>query len=316
MKSSKFSVPVINVGNLNMGGTGKTPHIEYLIRLLKDDYNVATLSMCFDKKEREFIIKYKKKKKKKIGDEPLQFYKKYGNQITVCVEADRVLGTMDLFNAHPDINVLLLDDAFQHRKIHAGVNILLTDYNDPYFKDFIIPVGNLRESRVGKKRADIVIVTKCPELNEAQKNNFIKRINPANHQHVFFSKINYGEVFDFRGNVVSIEGKNIILVTGIANADPLFQYLFSKANILKHFNFGDHHNFKPSQLEEIHNIFTKFAAQDPVIVTTEKDAMRLMSAQHQNSIKDYPWTYQSIEVQIDEKAAFDQLILDYVKKDN
>ena len=149
MKSSKFSAATINVGNLSMGGTGKSPHIEYLIRLLKDNHQVATLSRGFGRVERGFKIADDASTAATIGDEPLQFYKKFKSDITVSVEANRVLGAMDLFRQQPEINVLLLDDAYQHRAIHAGLNILLTDYSHPYYSDFILPVGNLRESKGG-----------------------------------------------------------------------------------------------------------------------------------------------------------------------
>jgi tetraacyldisaccharide 4'-kinase len=316
MKASKFGLAVINVGNLNMGGTGKTPHVEYLIRLLKDQYKVATLSRGFGRKVRGFIIADENSDAVQIGDEPLQYFKKYGSDIIVSVEADRVLGAMDLFRIHDDIDVLLLDDAFQHRKIDRGVNILCTTYTDPFFKDFILPVGNLRESRSGKKRADIIIVTKCPELNDNQRKNIIRKISQTENQAIFFSTIKYGEVTSFKGDQVKIKNRNLILVTGIANAQPLFEHLNKSGRIIKHFKFGDHHNFRASELDEIHNIFDKFADENPLIITTEKDAMRLMSAEHSKSLSKYFWAYQNIEVKIDEREKFENLILKYVKEDH
>ncbi|MBD3635853.1 MAG: tetraacyldisaccharide 4'-kinase [Crocinitomicaceae bacterium] len=317
MKSSKFGVPVINVGNLNMGGTGKTPHVEYLIRLLQDNHKVATLSRGFGRKQRGFIIADENSTAEQIGDEPLQYYRKFGDRVIVSVEADRVLGAMDLFREHEDIEVLLLDDAFQHRKIFAGVNILLTDYSDPYYKDFILPVGNLRESRSGKKRADIIIVTKCPQdLTEEDKTRMKLRIKPENHQKIFFSKIRYGDVVDFKGNQLSLDGKKVVVVTGIANPTPLIEKISANTEIIQHFKFGDHHKFKATELKEIHNLFNKFAHENSVIVTTEKDAMRLMSPELMECIKDYPWCYQRIEVKIDEEDAFNKLILNYVEENN
>ncbi|UKN02135.1 tetraacyldisaccharide 4'-kinase [Paracrocinitomix mangrovi] len=316
MKSSKFSIPVINVGNLSMGGTGKTPHVEYLIRLLKEDFKTATLSRGFGRKERGFIIADAKASANRIGDEPFQYYKKFKDDIVVSVEANRVLGAMDLFRIHPDINVLLLDDAYQHRSIYAGINILLTDYNHPFYKDFILPVGNLRESRLGKKRADIIIVTKCPSLSDGEKNKIKSKIKPTTHQQLFFSHIKYGDVCKFNGEKINLSGSKVILVTGIANAAPLKSYLESNAEVLHHFNFPDHHTFKESELEEIHNIFDKFAAESPLIVTTEKDAMRLLDKAFEKVIEKYPWCYQQIEIEIDNHQQFDELILKYVKENN
>ena len=316
MKSSKFSIPIISVGNLSMGGTGKTPHIEYLIRLLKDDYKVATLSRGFGRKVRGFQIANDESTAISIGDEPLQYYKKFGDDITVAVEVDRVLGAMDLFRQKDDTQALLLDDAYQHRSIHAGVNILLTDYSYPFYSDFILPVGNLRESRNGKNRADIIIVSKCPGITDSEKKPIIDQINPSKKQEVFFSKIVYGKVFNFDTSEQEVADKKIILVTGIAKANPLKELLAKKGILIKHFEFGDHHNFKASELDEIHKIFDKFAEEKPLIVTTEKDAMRLLNKEFEEKIAPYPWCYQSIEIEIDRKEEFDKMIKDYVKENN
>ena len=313
LKSSKFSLPVINVGNLNMGGTGKSPHVEYLIRLLKDQHRLATLSRGFGRTERGFQIGDRWSTAAQLGDEPLQFQKKFGNEITVAVEADRVLGALDLFTER-EIDVLLLDDAYQHRAIYAGLNILLTAYDDPFYKDVILPVGNLRESRIGKRRADIIIVTKCPEnISEEEKDRIVKRIKPGRHQKVFFSKIKYGDVLNFDGEFQKLSGQKIILVTGIANAQPLVDYLSKNHEIIKHFNFNDHHKFRAEEITGIHNIFDKFAAEKPLILTTEKDAMRLMTDEFLEMTENYPWFYQSIEVGIDRKEEFDKTVTSYVK---
>jgi len=316
MKSSKFSVPIISVGNLSMGGTGKTPHVEYLIRLLKDDYKVATLSRGFGRKVRGFQIADNKSTAISIGDEPLQYYKKFKDDITVSVEVDRVLGAMDLFRQKEDTQALLLDDAYQHRSIHAGVNILLTDYSYPFYSDYILPVGNLRESRTGKERADIIIVSKCPGLTESEKKPIISRINPSKNQEVFFSKIVYGKVFNFDSSEVDVKDKKIILVTGIAKANPLKEMLLKKCILIEHFEFSDHHNFKATELDEIHKLFDKFADENPLIITTEKDAMRLLNEEFEARIEKYSWCYQSIEIEIDRKDEFDKLIKDYVKENN
>jgi len=314
MKSSKFDAATINVGNLSMGGTGKSPHIEYLIRLLKEEYSVATLSRGFGRTERGFKIADDSSTAKDIGDEPLQFYKKYGSEIKVSVEANRVLGAMDLFYNHPEINVLLLDDAYQHRAIHSDLNILLTDYNHPFYSDFILPVGNLRESRSGKKRADLILVTKCPELNDQEKKSIVERIGPSEKQKVFFSEIKYASLVPFETSAKPTE--NYILVTGIANANPLVDHLNSKGKILHHFKYNDHHKFRVDELTEIHNLFDKFVEEKPVIITTEKDAMRIHCDEFSEVLKNKPWFYQPIEVVIDKKEVFDKAILEYVKENN
>lgn len=316
MKSSKFGIPIINVGNLSMGGTGKTPHVEHLIRLLKDDFKVATLSRGFGRVKRGFQIASDYSTALDIGDEPLQYYSKYGNQIKVAVDAERVLGAMDLFREHDDIQVLLLDDAYQHRKIHASFNILLTDYAHPFYKDLILPVGNLRESRSGKARADVIIVTKCPDLTASKKQELKDKIKAASHQKIFFSSINYGAVLDFSGNETSIISRNVILVTGIADAHPLIDELNSQVKIIKHFQFNDHHKFTKIEVQEIHKLFDKFATENPVILTTEKDAMRLKSQEFDSMVSQYPWLFQTIEVKIEEEENFNQLILKHVKENN
>lgn len=314
MKSSKFSVATINVGNLSMGGTGKSPHIEYLIRLLKDTNKVATLSRGFGRTERGFILADETATARSIGDEPLQFYTKYGEDIKVAVEADRVLGAMDLFRIHPEIDTLLLDDAYQHRAIHAGLNILLTDYNAPFYKDFILPVGNLREVKSGKNRADIIIVTKCPELSNTEKKVIISKLKLNDNQDVFFSKIKYGALFDLKTKKpLQLASQPVILVTGIANPSPLIDFIKTNSTILHHFKFNDHHKFSLKELEGIHDIFNKFTAQNPLIITTEKDAMRLMAKDFEAEIATYPWCYQSIEVELDRSAEFDKRIQAYVK---
>jgi tetraacyldisaccharide 4'-kinase len=299
-----------------MGGTGKTPHVEYIVRILKGSNKVATLSRGFGRKERGFIIADDDSTANQIGDEPLQFYKKYGDEVVVSVEADRVLGAMDLFRIHPEIEVLLLDDAFQHQAIKPSLNILLTDYHRPFFNDFILPVGNLRESRAGKKRADIIIVTKCPALSAEKKSNIVKNISPSSTQTVFFSSLKYTSLKSFLGEDVELKGREVILVSGIANATRLVQKLSTTNNIIKHFEFGDHHKFKVSELREIHNIFDKFAERNPLIITTEKDAMRLISDNDLNEIEKYPWCYQSIEVELDRKEEFEKLITNHVKENN
>jgi len=316
-RSFKFSIPIINVGNLSMGGTGKTPHIEYLIRLLKDNHHLATLSRGFGRKERGFIIADKKSNAEQIGDEPLQFYKKYGNDITVCVEADRVKGVMDLCYQKEEIDLVLLDDAYQHQAIKPGFNILLTDFNQPFYKDFILPVGDLRELRKNKKRADVIVMTKCPDFDSIDKTKIINQIKPLPHQEVYFSKIVYNQtltpVLDEELPINPLN-KYAVLVTGIANPNPLIDFISKRFKILKHVKFSDHYQFKETDIDDIHNLLVKFDEFSPIIITTEKDAMRLIGNDLEQRIKNNPWFYQGIEIEIDRKKEFDNKILDYVQK--
>ena len=313
-RSTKFSVPIINVGNLSMGGTGKTPHVEYLIRLLKKDRNVVTLSRGFGRKTQGFRLAGDKDSAKTIGDEPYQYFKKFGNEINVAVDAKRVLGVVDIMRNLPETNTILLDDAFQHRAISPGFNILLTTHDQPFSSDFILPVGNLREFRNGKNRADAVIITKCPSLG-LDKTSWKNKLGLKADTPVFFSEINYGEIKPLTEK--SFKPQNIILVTGIAKSEPLKTELAKSHKILHHFNFNDHHNFSVKDIESIHNLFGKFAdAENVAIVTTEKDAMRLLGDETKDLIKDYPWYFQEISVEIDNPTEFNQLIETYVKENN
>jgi len=314
-RSFKFSIPVINIGNLSVGGTGKTPHTEYLIKLLKDSHQLATLSRGYGRKEFGFKIADEKTTSRQIGDEPLQFYKKFGTDITVAVESDRVKGVMDICYEKEATDLVLLDDAFQHRSIQPGFNILLTDYSRPFCSDYVLPVGDLRELRRGKDRADIIVMTKCSDFESLNKIELTKKINPTKHQSVFFSKVVYGDVYELNTfKVTDNAKKNIILVTGIAKPNPLLNYLKKSYNVLEHCKFTDHYRFKEKDIDDISNLLIKFAELDPIIITTEKDAMRLIGCKYETKVKQQPWFYQTITVELDDKEKFDKLILDYVQE--
>ncbi|KAA5824136.1 tetraacyldisaccharide 4'-kinase [Algibacter amylolyticus] len=300
-KSKSYKLPVICVGNLSAGGTGKTPMIEYLIRLLKDDFKVATLSRGYKRKTEGFQLANTAATADTIGDEPFQFYTKFKDSILVAVDADRKHGIEILQNEKPD--VILLDDAYQHRKVSAGFNVLLSTYANPFFKDIVLPTGNLREPRSGSKRADVIIVTKCPKgLNASEKSNIVKRISPETHQHVFFSTIDYAKSVIAADKTEYIE--NLVpftLVTGIANAKPLVNYLNEKNLKFEHLNFKDHYNFTLNDIENL--------AQKEVIVTTEKDYMRL---KQYDSLKEKLF-YLPIAVNIDDADKLNTLIKAFVK---
>ncbi|MFG6686376.1 tetraacyldisaccharide 4'-kinase [Mariniflexile sp. HNIBRBA6329] len=300
-KSKSYDFPVICVGNLSVGGTGKTPMIEYLIRLLKDDCKVATLSRGYKRKTKGFQLANEFSTAESLGDEPFQFYNKFKNDILVAVDSDRINGINELKKLENPPNVVLLDDAFQHRKVKAGLNILLTTYHNPYFSDFVLPTGNLREPRSGAKRADIIIVTKCPNsLGEAEKREFVKQISPKENQHVFFSSISYSEFIFSSENKRKLDTEtNFTLVTGIANASPLVSFLNEKNLKFEHLNFKDHHEFSAQDILALE--------KKELIVTTEKDFMRLK--QHE-ALKTKLF-YLPITVAIDKEIEINKLIKDF-----
>ncbi|MFK8046335.1 MAG: tetraacyldisaccharide 4'-kinase [Crocinitomicaceae bacterium] len=317
-RSLSFSLPIINVGNLSMGGTGKSPHTEYLVKLLKNNYNVATLSRGYGRKVYGFQIADANSSAHSIGDEPFQFFRKFGKEIIVAVDADRVNGVTEICYQKPETDVVLLDDAYQHRNIKPGLNILLTDYSNPFFTDYILPVGNLREAKTGKNRADIVVVTKCPsDFKKAEGSITRKTLKLTANQKVFYSRIVYGEIKSLTNfNILSKTKKNIVLVTGIAKAEPLRCHLAKTHNICKHFEFADHYRFKKKDIVEIHDILIKFANDNPVVVTTEKDAMRLLNEDLLASLVEMPWFYQEISVEFNKPKEFKEIIEKYVQENS
>ncbi|AXP79872.1 Tetraacyldisaccharide 4'-kinase [Mariniflexile rhizosphaerae] len=300
-KSISYSFPVICVGNLSVGGTGKTPMIEYLIDLLKDDCKVATLSRGYKRRTKGFQLANEFSTAESIGDEPFQFYNKFKNDILVAVDADRAHGIKQLKQLDNAPKVILLDDAFQHRKVKAGLNILLTTYSNPYFSDYVLPTGNLREPRSGAKRADIIVVTKCPDnfSSEAQS-DFLKKIAPEVYQQVFFSSINYSNDIISSASKKSLDVvTNFTLVTGIANANPLVEFLNKKGLQFEHLNFKDHYEFTQQDILALE--------KKELILTTEKDFMRLK--QHE-TLKDKLF-YLPITVTISNAPILNKLIKDF-----
>jgi tetraacyldisaccharide 4'-kinase len=276
-KATEFEVSTIVVGNLSVGGTGKTPQIEYLIRLLSSEYNVAVLSRGYKRKEKGFILANKESNANKIGDEPFQYYKKFKN-IQVAVDENRVHGIHKLLELDPKPEVILLDDAFQHRKVKGGLNIMLTAFDKLYMNDLILPAGNLRESRRGANRADIIVVTKCPSgLKKSVKSNIINKIKPNKNQEVYFSTIDYDEEVKGASEIQlnDLKNYNVLLVTGIANASPLVSYLESLKVNFKHLKYTDHHHFTRQELEDIKNQFKSIESNNKIILTTEKDYVRI-----------------------------------------
>lgn len=277
-KSTSFDIPVIIVGNLSVGGTGKSPQIEYLIRLLKDTHKVAVLSRGYKRKTKGFQIVNTSHKAIDVGDEPLQFFKKFGKEVTIAVDADRTSGIQQLLNLKTSPEVVLLDDAYQHRKVKGSTYILLTKFTDLYVNDFMLPTGNLRESRRGAKRAAIIIVTKCPEnLSEVAKEKIKTKINLSKNQQLFFTTISYDE--NLKGaeselTIADLKHKDVLLVTGIANPDSLLSFLSEDLIKYKHLAYPDHYNFTDNDIIKIKSE-SETISSETVILTTEKDYMRL-----------------------------------------
>ncbi len=280
-KSEQFDIPVIAVGNLSVGGTGKTPQVEYLIRLLQEDKKVAVLSRGYKRKTNGFVLIDEEHNAEDVGDEPLQFFKKFP-KISVAVDANRVNGIQQLQKkVQPDI--ILLDDAFQHRKVKAGFYVLLTKYGDLYSNDFILPAGNLRESRRGAKRADVIVVTKCPpNISQSEQEKIEKKLKAQSNQHVFFSYIGYEENTKGVREIALDELKNyeVLLITGIANPTPLLDFLEEKQCNIQHLKFPDHHNFDSHEIKKIQAAFERISSEKKILLTTEKDYMRLSGRMH------------------------------------
>lgn len=287
-RSVSFNFPIICVGNLSVGGTGKTPMVEYLVRLLMDEYNVATMSRGYKRKTKGFAIADESTTALDIGDEPMQFYNKFPD-ITVSVAEERLVSIPQLLHDKPQTRVIILDDAFQHRQVKAGLNILLTEYRDLFTRDFILPAGNLRDHKSSYKRAEIVIVTKCKShLTEEEKNKIIKEIAPQEEQQIFFTKIEYGSPY----HLFSKEEKfltpdtNVLLVCGIANPKPIKEVLNTYVATYDMMRYRDHHIFSIDDLKEIMEQFKQMAMDNKIILTTEKDGVRL--AKFENELRDLP----------------------------
>jgi tetraacyldisaccharide 4'-kinase len=274
--SIEFMVPVISVGNLSVGGTGKTPHVEYLIKLLQYRFQAATMSRGYKRRTQGFLLADENTNALRIGDEPMQYHMKFPD-LVVSVAEERITGIPRLLQQRPNVDVVLLDDAYQHRSVKPGVNILITDFAKPFYKDHILPLGTLRESRKAYKRANIIVVSKCPNnLSSHQASEIEKKIAPKQDQKIFFSKIDYQQPFDFHTKeAVSLTGKNIILVCCIAKPETLVSYLRSIANDVHPITYPDHHYFLSRDMEEIKAAYNNWNVQNKIIVTTEKDAARL-----------------------------------------
>ena len=305
IKSHQFNIPIISIGNLVLGGSGKTPSIEYLVRLLSNNYKVAVLSRGYGRKSTGFILADSNSDAGIIGDESMQYYRKFKN-IIVSGDSNRVRGINKLIKLNSKPEIVLLDDAYQHRRVKPGMSILLTKFNDLYSEDNIFPLGNLRESKRNANRADVIIVTKCDKnINKDQKRHIIQKLNIGDNQKIYFSSIKYSKmVYDKENSKSIIEFKNIkfTLVTGIADSTYLINYLNDNEYNFNHISFKDHHDFSNSDIIKID--------RNNLIITTEKDYVKLFTKITSSLY------YLPIEFIIDNEVDFSKQILDYIQTRN
>lgn len=308
LKQREFPVPVVVVGNISAGGTGKTPHTEYVIDLLRYKYHIGMLSRGYKRKTKGFVLATSRSTPLDIGDEPYQIYQKYGRDITVAVCEDRCTGIEELLRLDPRINLIVLDDAFQHRYVKPTVSIVLTEFNNPVFFDRLLPLGRLREPAKAIYRADMVVVTKCPaQLKAIEYRIFKNNLKLFPFQKLFFSRFNYASLRplfpDIRKDAphMSWLGPDdaVLVLSGIANPRPLVRYLKGfKANV-KVKVFPDHHNFNRKDLDAIAKRFNELEGKQKIIVTTEKDAVRLINNPYfPHQLKPHIF-YQPIDVTFD-----------------
>jgi tetraacyldisaccharide 4'-kinase len=320
LKSKSFEVHTICVGNLAVGGTGKTPHVEYLIKLLQNDFKVATLSRGYKRKTSGFVHANSSSTALDIGDEPLQYKTKNPN-LDVCVDADRVNGVKKILAFPEPPKVILLDDAFQHRALNCELKIVISEYTNLFINDCLMPSGNLRESKNGIKRADIIIISKTPEKTTAVEiRNIVKDLKPLAHQHLFFTWLKYGELVGFQNPNETIDTLNdlfryrIVLFTGIGNPTPMVTYLKEYASEVKHIQYTDHYQFTIQDITNIRTELDAFEGGNKIVVTTEKDAMRLRGSDLQDIANTLPLYVLPIEVDFKDKAQeFNDTIINYVR---
>ena len=314
-KSTRPDVFTINVGNLNLGGTGKTPHVEFLVRLLANKYRTTILSRGYKRQTKGFVLAKNPMNATQIGDEPMQYFLKYCPEVNVVVCENRIEGIRNIQRLFIDNQLVILDDAFQHRAVNAHLNILLCDFNRPFFNDFLFPMGKLRDERKSAARADVIVVTKCPKnLNIEQKNQFIHHLSAYTNQSVpvYFSSIVYQNFCSYANKNDFDALKPIIIATGIAKPEVFVEYLEHKGLLIKQIqDFPDHYDFKRKDVENI-----IFASGDfrlvPQIVTTEKDFVKIQSLLTPDEQKHF--YYLPIEIEMAESDEFETFVLDKITR--
>lgn len=317
LRSTSFSVPVIGLGNLSIGGAGKTPHIEYLIMLLREYIDIAVLSRGYKRKSKGFNFVNVQDRVSRSGDEPIQFKRKFRN-VTVAVAESRVTAIPEIMKYYPDTQCILLDDAFQHRSVKPGLNILLTEFDMPFTRDYLLPMGRLREWRSDASRADVIIVTKCPnELSYQDMSNMQLEIAPENNQTLFFSKYEYYHPYllvDGRRRLQLTEDLSVVLLSAIASVDYLINYLEGLCREVISYKFEDHHYFNDRDLETLKKGFENVENEKKIILTTEKDAVRLFEHKQFIVTNSLPVYILPIGVKFlhDDGMKFDSFIKDYL----
>ena len=317
LKGIVFNIPVISVGNLSIGGTGKTPHIEYLIRLLKDYIEVATLSRGYQRKTKGYLEIKPNFNAEQSGDEPLQYARKF-QDILVAVGEDRSYAIPEIMKYHPGTQVVLLDDAFQHLSVKPGLNILLTEFSNPFTRDYLLPSGRLREWRSSYERADVIVVSKCPsEMTIAEKEKMTAEINPFPHQKIFFSKYEYGYpyyIFNWSQRFRIDSDWDVLVICAIANTDYLLNNLTPLVNSVKVMAFEDHHFFRAYDIGRLKETFDNIDSKKKIIITTEKDAMRLELHRQFLIENQLPIMVLPVEVSFlfNENGAFDDIVKEFM----
>ena len=315
LKSVGFNIPIISVGNLSLGGTGKSPMVEHILSILSDNNKIATLSRGYKRKTKGYALAGTNTTALEIGDEPMQFHIKYPN-VSVAVCERRIEAIPQLIQDIPNLDAIILDDAFQHREIIAGLNILLTDYNNLYCDDIFFPTGDLRDQRNSANRADIIVVTKCPiNLSTQEKNKIIDKLYPAQHQSVFFTSIAYDtpyHIYNPNEEWILSQRDEVLLVCGIANPLPLKTYLHETTNTYYQISYSDHHIFSIDDLNEIKEKFNQIPTKSKIILTTEKDAVRLVK--YTEELNEIPLYVLPIKPYFlfDAEEAFNNLVIDYL----
>lgn len=324
LRSVEFDFPVISVGNITVGGTGKTPHVEYLLRLLSGNYSIALLSRGYKRKTKGFVLAQQSIGPDEIGDESYQVWKKF-EKIKVAVDAKRVHGIRILKKIDSSIKCIILDDAYQHRYVNAGLSILLVDYYRPLNKDRMLPLGNLRENARGIRRANIVIVTKVPhEIKPIEMRQWIKELKLFPYQYLYFTSFRYGDlkpVFNIERESIALgeiekRKPGVLLITGIANPEPLYNKLVTYCTSIDHVFFPDHHDYTMSDIHEIETRFNAIPVENKLIITTEKDAVKISNLPIQgSSIKDFFYFIPVEVLFLDHKQEeFDRIIFEYVER--
>jgi tetraacyldisaccharide 4'-kinase len=321
LKSTEFGFPVISVGNITVGGTGKTPHTEYLLRLLGEKYPVAYLSRGYKRKTKGYILASESSSPDEIGDEAFQISNKFSG-IRIAVDENRVHGIQMLKEKFRDLKCVILDDAYQHRYIQAGVSVLLIDYNRPMHKDYLLPAGDLREKRSGIHRANIVIITKVPDsIKPIEKRIWIKELSLYPYQFLYFTTLKYGPLTSVyekkkKPEIRDLKKYSVLMVTGIANPAPLYEKLKATYHRVDRLCFADHHKYTHSDAENIHARFKAIQAPDKLIITTEKDAVKLRDISSSEDVLKENLYYLPVEVKFlfDQGTEFDENILEYVGK--